>query len=45
MISYAIKKRIVDETNIVEVVGEYVKLHKKGNSHFGLCPFHNDNNP
>ena len=45
MISRDIKKQIIDQTNIVEVVGEVVKLTKKGSSYFGLCPFHNDNNP
>ena len=45
MISQNIKKQIIDQTNIVEVVGEVVKLTKKGSSYFGLCPFHNDNNP
>lgn len=45
MISRDIKRQIIDQTNIVEVVGEVVKLTKKGSSYFGLCPFHNDNNP
>ena len=45
MISQNIKKQIIDQPNIVEVVGEVVKLTKKGSSYFGLCPFHNDNNP
>ena len=45
MISQNIKKQIIDQTNIVEVVGEVVKLTKKGSSYFGLCPFHNDNHP
>ena len=45
MISQSIKKQIIDQTNIVEVVGEVVKLSKKGSSYFGLCPFHNDKNP
>lgn len=45
MISQNIKKQIIDQTNIVEVVGEVVKLSKKGSSYFGLCPFHNDKNP
>ena len=30
------------QNDIVEVVSEYVTLKKKGNSHFGLCPFHNE---
>lgn len=45
MISPNIKRQIIDQTNIVEVVGEVVKLTKKGSSYFGLCPFHNDKNP
>ena len=45
MISQNIKKQIIDQTNIVEVVGEVVQLTKKGSSYFGLCPFHNDNHP
>ena len=28
--------------NIVDVIGSYVSLRKKGNSYFGLCPFHNE---
>lgn len=28
--------------NIVDVVSQYVHLQKKGNTYFGLCPFHNE---
>lgn len=45
MLPYQLKRRVVNETNIIEVVSEYVQLKKKGSSMFGLCPFHNDNNP
>ena len=45
MIPYQITRRVINETKITEVVSEYVKLKKKGSSMFGLCPFHNDNNP
>ncbi len=45
MIDNNIRQRIINETSIVEVVSEYVKLEKKGNSHFGLCPFHDDKHP
>lgn len=31
--------------DIVDIVSEYIQLKKKGNSHFGLCPFHNENTP
>lgn len=45
MIPYSITKKVIDATDIVDVVGEYVSLRKKGTSYFGLCPFHDDKNP
>ena len=30
------------QNDIVEVISAYVDLKKKGNSYFGLCPFHNE---
>lgn len=33
------------QTNIVDIIGQYVSLQKKGNNFFGCCPFHNEHTP
>ena len=38
-------KEIRDRNNIVQVVGDYVKLRKAGGRYTGLCPFHNERTP
>ena len=38
-------ERIKDANNIVDVIGEYVTLKRKGTTHFGLCPFHREKTP
>ncbi len=38
-------KRVVDSTDIVELVSEYISLEKRGKNYVGLCPFHNENTP
>ena len=35
-------QRVLDATDILEVVGEFVELKKKGARYIGLCPFHDD---
>jgi len=37
--------KIMDATNIVDVVGEFVTLRKSGVNYKGLCPFHDDKTP
>ena len=38
-------KRVIDSTDIVELVSEYVSLEKRGKNYVGLCPFHSENTP
>ena len=37
--------KIMDATDIVEVVGDFVTLRKSGVNYKGLCPFHDDKTP
>ena len=32
-------------SSIVDVIGSYINLEKKGKNYFGLCPFHDDHSP
>lgn len=36
---------IRSKIDIVELIGQYVPLVKKGQYYWGVCPFHNDKNP
>ena len=38
-------EEIREKNDIVEVISPHVQLKKKGNSYFGLCPFHNEKSP
>ncbi len=33
---------LVSRTDLVDLVGEFVRLSKKGNSYWGCCPFHSE---
>ncbi len=45
MISQESIQQIQSRIDIVEIVGSFVKLKKRGNSYLGLCPFHNEKTP
>lgn len=45
MIDRATVDRIKDTADIVEVVGDYVHLIRRGANYMGLCPFHNERTP
>ncbi|BCK00844.1 DNA primase [Anaerocolumna chitinilytica] len=38
-------EEIRQKNDIVDVISSYVKLQRKGSSHMGLCPFHNEKSP
>ncbi len=45
MISQSTIQQILSRIDIIEIVGGYVKLKKRGSSYLGLCPFHNEKTP
>jgi DNA primase len=45
MISPQTIQQITSRIDILDVVGEFVKLRKRGTSYLGLCPFHGEKSP
>lgn len=45
MISKDVIEKIQTETDIVELVSEFISLERVGKNYRGLCPFHDDSNP
>lgn len=45
MISQATIQQIQNRIDIIDVVGNFVKLKKRGSNYLGLCPFHNEKTP
>jgi DNA primase len=42
MIPQHIIEQVIESASIVDVIGKYVKLDKKGVNHIGSCPFHDE---
>ena len=45
MISQDTIQQITNRIDIIEIVGEFVKLKKRGANYLGNCPFHNEKTP
>ena len=45
MISQNTIQQIQARIDIVDIIGSFIKLKKRGTSYLGLCPFHNEKSP
>jgi DNA primase len=45
MISQQTIQQILSRMDIIEIVGGFVRLKKRGANYLGLCPFHNEKSP
>ena len=45
MISQNTIQKILGSLDIIDVIGGFVKLKKRGTNYLGLCPFHNEKTP
>jgi len=45
MIAQQTIQQILSRIDIIEIVGSFVKLKKRGANYLGLCPFHNEKTP
>ena len=45
MISQQTIQQILSRIDIIEIIGGFVKLKKRGVNYLGLCPFHNEKTP
>jgi DNA primase len=45
MISQQTIQQILSRIDIIEIVGSFVRLKKRGTNYLGLCPFHNEKSP
>ncbi len=45
MISQNTIQQILSRIDVLDIVGSFVKLKKRGSNYLGLCPFHNEKTP
>ena len=45
MIARSTVQKVIDTADVVDVVGNFVTLKKRGANQLGLCPFHNEKTP
>ena len=45
MISQTTIQQILSRLDIIDVIGGFVKLKRRGTNYLGLCPFHNEKTP
>ncbi len=45
MITQQTIQQILSRIDIIDIVGGFVKLKKRGTNYLGLCPFHNEKSP
>ena len=45
MISPSTIQQILSRIDIIEIVGSFIRLKKRGTNYLGLCPFHNEKSP
>jgi DNA primase len=45
MITQNTIQQILGRLDIVDVIGQFVKLKRRGSNYLGLCPFHNEKTP
>ncbi|MEO5682092.1 MAG: DNA primase [Chitinophagaceae bacterium] len=45
MISQQSIQQILSRIDIIDIVGGFIKLKKRGTNYLGLCPFHNEKSP
>ena len=45
MISQNTIQQILSRLDIIDVIGGFIKLKKRGVNYLGLCPFHNEKTP